>query len=120
MAMKRVVCHVKRQNPGEDARWARYEVEIEEGATVLDLMRTINREDPGLAHTTHHCKLGICSACVMVIDGRRRLACRTLVTSPEIRLEPVPGLPLIKDLLVDLLPLHEGGKELATPSTTIF
>lgn len=107
--MNRVVCHVKRQNPGENARWARYEVEVAEGATVLDLLRSLSQEDPGLAHTTHHCKLGICTACVMVIDGRHRLACRTLVTSPEIRLEPAPGLPLIKDLLVDLLPLHEAG-----------
>ncbi|GEM_PF-1028155 len=109
--MKRVVCHIRRQSPGEEARWARYEVEIGEGATVLDLLRSIGREDPGLAHTTHHCKMGICSACVMVIDGHRRLACRTLVSSPEIRLEPAPGLPLIKDLLVDQLPLHEGRAE---------
>jgi len=112
--MRRVVCDVKRQAPGEDARWARYEVEMPEGATVLDLVRSISREDSGLAHTTHQCKLGICAGCVMVIDGRRRLACRTLVTSPEIRLEPAPGLPLIKDLLVDLLPLHEGGKRQCT------
>lgn len=101
MAMK-VVCHVLRQNPGETPRWMRYDVEVIEGATVLDLLRSISQRDLGLAYTAHHCKTGICGGCNLLIDGRRRLACRTLVKSPEIRLEPVPGLPLIKDLLVDL------------------
>ncbi len=98
----KVVCHVLRQNPGEVPRWTPYDVEVAEGATVLDLLRSISRRDSGLAYTAHHCKIGVCAGCAMVINGRRRLACRTLVKSPEIRLEPVPGLPLIKDLLVDL------------------
>jgi succinate dehydrogenase / fumarate reductase, iron-sulfur subunit len=99
----KVICRVLRQSPGEDPRWADYHAEVGDGATVLDLLRSISRQDPGLAYTAHHCKLGICGGCRMVINGRKRLACRTLVRSPQIRLEPVPGLPVIKDLLVDLL-----------------
>jgi succinate dehydrogenase/fumarate reductase-like Fe-S protein len=99
----KVSCRVLRQNPGGPPHWAQYQAEVEEGATVLDLLRSISRQDPGLAHTAHHCKLGICAGCRMVINGRKRLACRTLVRSPQIRLEPAPGLPVIKDLLVDLL-----------------
>jgi len=105
----KVTCEILRQNPGEPSRWVQYQVEVEEGATVLDLLRSISRQDPRLAYTTHHCKLGICAGCLMVIDGRRRLACRTLVQSSPIRLEPVAELPLIKDLAVDLLPLAKKG-----------
>ncbi len=103
----RVVCHVRRQNPGEDPRWITYDVDVVEGATVLDVLHSISRRDLGLAHTLHRCKTGICGGCIMVIDGRRRLACRTLVRSPEIWLEPVHDLPLVKDLLVDLLPVQQ-------------
>jgi succinate dehydrogenase / fumarate reductase iron-sulfur subunit len=99
----KVICRVLRQNPGGPPHWAQYHAEVEEGATVLDLLRSISGQDPGLAYTAHHCKLGICAGCRMVINGRKRLACRTLVQSPQIRLEPVPGLPVIKDLLADLL-----------------
>ena len=99
----KVICRILRQSPGEDPRWAEYHAEVGDGATVLDLLRSISRQDPALAYTAHHCKLGICAGCRMVINGRKRLACRTLVRSPQIRLEPFPGLPVIKDLLVDLL-----------------
>ena len=99
----KVTCRVLRQTPDDPPRWAEYHEEVEEGATVLDLLRSISRQDSGLAYTAHHCKLGICAGCRMVVNGRKRLACRTLVRSPQMQLEPVPGLPVIKDLLVDLL-----------------
>ncbi len=98
----KVICHVQRQNPGEPPRWVVYEVEIVDGLTVLNLLQEISQQDSGLAYTAHHCKTGICGGCSMIIDGRRRLACRTLLTSSEIRLERAPGVPLVKDLLGDL------------------
>ncbi len=100
----KVTCRVLRQNAGGPPHWVQYHAELEEGSTVLDLLRSISRQAPGLAYTAHHCKLGICTGCRMVINGRKRLACRTLVQSPEVRLEPVSGYPVIKDLVVDLLP----------------
>ena len=108
----KVSCRVKKQNPGEAPRWASYEMEIPEGASIMDLLQEISRQDADLAFTAHHCKVGICAGCTMLIDGKRRLACRTLVTSPEISLEPVPGVPLIKDLLVDLFALQQKGGSL--------
>lgn len=116
MAVK-VVCYVRRRDPAcatgsVEARggqgWDCFEVEVEEGSTVLDVLRAISRQDPTLAHTTHHCKTGICGGCTLQVNGRQRLACRTLA-SEHMRLEPAPGLPLIKDLLVDLLPLQRKG-----------
>jgi len=101
----KVECRVLRQNPGEPPRWVNHQVEIQEGSTVLMVLHRIARQDPSLAFTTHHCKLGICGGCLMVIDGQRKLACRTVVRSSPIRLEPLSGFPLIKDLVVDFLSL---------------
>lgn len=106
VAMK-VSCQIRRQEPGGNPWWERYEVEIRDGSTAMDLLHAIAGRDPGLAFPPHHCKMGICSACSLLIDGRQRLACRTLVSAPEIRLEPIPGSPLIKDLLVDFLAWQE-------------
>ena len=111
----KVSCRVKKQNPGEASRWASYEIEISEGASIIDLLQEISKQDAELAFTAHHCKVGVCAGCTILIDGKRRLACRTLVTSPEIRLEPVPGVPLIKDLLVDLFALQQKGVPLPEP-----
>jgi hypothetical protein len=58
----KVICRVLRQTPDDPPRWAEYHAEVEEGATVLDLLRSISRQDPGLAYTAHHCKLGIARA----------------------------------------------------------
>jgi succinate dehydrogenase/fumarate reductase-like Fe-S protein len=103
----RVSCRVKKQNPGEASRWASYEIEISEGASIIDLLQEISKQDIELAFTAHHCKVGICGGCTMLINGTKRLACRTIVTAPAIRLEPAPGVPLIKDLLVDLFALQQ-------------
>jgi fumarate reductase iron-sulfur subunit len=85
------------------ARWKRYEVTVEEGATVLDLLHTISCNEPGLAFSLHHCKTGVCGGCRVLINGRQKFACRSLVKDSEIRLEPVTDFPLIKDLLVDFI-----------------
>lgn len=50
------------------------------------------------------CRAGICGSCGMMINGRPRLACRTLTQSfesPEIVLMPLPSFKLIKDLSVN-------------------
>jgi succinate dehydrogenase / fumarate reductase iron-sulfur subunit len=104
-----VVCHIRRQEPGKTARWVRYEVAVEEGATVLDLLHIISCVEPDLAYTVHHCKTGVCGGCRMVINGKQRFACRSLVKDFEIRLEPAPGAPIIKDLLVDFLAASRKG-----------
>ncbi len=101
MALK-VNCHIRRQMPGGPPRWVEYVIEFPEGGTVLDLLRAISRQDRGLAFTAHHCKVGVCGGCNLLVDGQKRLACRTLVKSSPVRLEPLPGAPLIQDLLVDL------------------
>jgi succinate dehydrogenase/fumarate reductase-like Fe-S protein len=106
-----IVCHIRRQKPKNSARWQRYELALEEGSTVLDLLHAIARDEPGLAYTVHHCKTGVCGGCRMMINGQQRFACRSLVKASEIRLEPVPDVPVIKDLLVDFLTAPRKGEK---------
>jgi succinate dehydrogenase / fumarate reductase iron-sulfur subunit len=51
----------------------------------------------------HNCMEEVCGACAMLINGRPRMACSTLVDGldPPIVLEPLPKFPVVRDLLVD-------------------
>ena len=49
---------------------------------------------------------GVCGSDAMLINGRNRLACKIRVDQlgTKITVEPLPGLPVIKDLVVDMEP----------------
>ena len=50
------------------------------------------------------CRSAICGSCGMLINGRNRLACNTRVLdleSPEVSVSPLPGFPILRDLVVD-------------------
>ena len=56
------------------------------------------------------CAHGICGSDAMRINGRNRLACKVLVhdlRASKITVEPILGLPVIKDLIVDMEPFFE-------------
>ena len=69
----------------------------------------------GLFHIQEHhdgslcfrycCRASICGSCAMYINGRYRLACQTNVatcTDDVITVEPLPHMPLVKDLVCDM------------------
>jgi fumarate reductase iron-sulfur subunit len=60
------------------------------------------RQDPSLAFD-FVCRAGICGSCAMLVNGRPRLACRTLTKDlpDDVTLLPLPGFELIADLSVD-------------------
>jgi len=78
--------------------------------TVLDaLVDTQRRVDPTLAFR-YACRVGMCGSCAMVIDGRERWACRTLLKnlgSGPVTVRPLYHFPLIRDLVVDMAPFVE-------------
>ena len=109
-----VTLRVRRQE-GQNPRveWDRFGVPRRPGLTVLGALRAVQR-DPATADGRNKpppafesgCSSGACGACTMVINGRVRLACRTLVddVSPKgkpITLEPLAKFPLVRDLVVD-------------------
>ncbi|HEY7041153.1 MAG TPA: 2Fe-2S iron-sulfur cluster-binding protein, partial [Methylomirabilota bacterium] len=123
-----MVLKVFRWTPGFRERIQRFWVPAREGMTVLDaLIDAQRRLDPTLAFR-YACRVGMCGSCAMVVNGRERWACRTLLRSLRtgiVSVRPLYHFPLIRDLVVDMAPLAEqsarvGGafvpKEAATPA----
>jgi fumarate reductase iron-sulfur subunit len=105
-----VVLTVFRWAPGGVEGAQAYEVEAREGMTVLDALVVVQRAlDPTLAFR-YACRVGMCGSCAMVIDGRERWACRTLLASlrgSAVTVRPLYHFPLIRDLVVDMTAFRE-------------
>lgn len=87
-----------------------FEVPRHASQTVLDVVTYIQRSlDPTLAYR-FACRVGMCGSCAMVVNGRERWACRTLLKSLRtgiVTVRPLYHFPLIRDLVVDMAPLAE-------------
>lgn len=73
---------------------------------VLDLLHKVKWYQDGTLAFRRSCGHGICGSDAMLINGRNRLACKTLVRDlgKVISVEPLRGLPVAKDLIVDMEP----------------
>ena len=96
-----------RWNPdiGGNPRIDTYEVDLDKcGPMVLDALIKIKNDIDATLTFRRSCREGICGSCAMNIDGTNTLAC----TSPiedikgEVKIYPLPHLPVIKDLVPDL------------------
>ena len=90
--------------------WGEYEVEVEPTERVLDALHYVKwYQDSSLA-LRRSCAHGICGSDAMVINGINALACKVLVKDLKqpITVEPIRGLPVIRDLVVDMEPFFAG------------
>ncbi len=71
---------------------------------VLDALIQIKDEIDSTLTFRRSCREGICGSCAMNIDGTNTLACTAPIREGKdtIRVYPLPALPVIKDLVVDL------------------
>jgi succinate dehydrogenase / fumarate reductase, iron-sulfur subunit len=98
---------VYRWNP-EDQRNPRldtYEVDLDQcGPMVLDALIKIKNETDTTLTFRRSCREGICGSCSMNIDGTNTLACLKPIAEVkgEVRIYPLPHMPVIKDLVPDL------------------
>jgi len=93
---------IYRFDPGTDKepRYDPFEIDIEAGETVLAALIKVHEElDPGLSFRFACGKLK-CGECSVMVNKSPCLACEKKV-EPEITIEPLPNLPLIKDLVID-------------------
>lgn len=93
----------------EDGSPATFFVDVRPGAKVLDLLVAIQRHhDPSLAFR-YSCRVAMCGTCALRVNGTAALACQTSVpdSARVIRLEPLAGLPVVRDLVVDPSPFFE-------------
>jgi len=105
-----MVLKIFRWAPGSRERLQKYWVPAKEGMTVLDALVDVERRlDPTLAFR-YACRVGMCGSCAMVINGRERWACRTLLRhlrAGPVTVRPLYHFPLIRDLVVDMAPFRE-------------
>ena len=103
-----VTLKIKRYNPEQDEapHWKSYPVEVEETDRVLDALHYVKWYQDGTLTLRRSCAMGICGSDAMRINGQNQLACKTLLRDlgHEITIEPLLGLPVIKDLVVDMEP----------------
>ncbi|MCS7222521.1 MAG: succinate dehydrogenase iron-sulfur subunit [Anaerolineae bacterium] len=104
-----VTLKILRYNPETDkkAHYETYSVEADPTDRVLDLLEKVKGYQDGTLSFRRSCAHGICGSDAMRINGRNRLACKVLVkdlNTKEIIVEPLLGLRVIKDLIVDMEP----------------
>ncbi|WP_150306979.1 succinate dehydrogenase iron-sulfur subunit [Planctomonas psychrotolerans] len=108
---------IRRFLPGIDLepRWEDFDVEMLPTDRVLDALHKIKWEQDGSLTFRRSCAHGICGSDAMRINGRNRLACKTLIKdldiSKPIYIEAIKGLPLEKDLVVDMEPFFDSFRE---------
>ena len=108
---------VRRFDPEKDAEpyWEDFDVEMYATDRVLDGLHKIKWDIDGTLSSRRSCAHGICGSDAMRINGRNRLACKTLIKdldiSQPIYVEAIKGLPLEKDLIVDMEPFFESYRQ---------
>ena len=105
---KYVTFEIFRYDPEKDEKpyYKKYKVEIRrKGMLVLEGLNQIKWEiDPTLSFR-RSCREGVCGSDGLNINGINMLACITKIEdlhSDHIVIQPLPGMPVIKDLVVDL------------------
>ena len=97
---------ILRFDPDRDAKphWERYAVDADPMDRILDLLHRIKYEQDGTLTFRRSCGHGICGSDAMLVNGRNRLACKIRVDQlgRKISVAPLPGLPVVKDLVVDM------------------
>ena len=106
-----VALRIRRFNPELDKapHWETYHVEAEPSDRVLDLLQEVKWYQDGTLTFRRSCGHGVCGSDAMLINGRNRLACEYLVkdAGTKITVEALRGMPVVKDLLVDLTDFWE-------------
>jgi succinate dehydrogenase / fumarate reductase iron-sulfur subunit len=102
---------IRRYNPevSEEVTWVTYRVESYPTDRVLNLLMKIKGEQDGTLTFRRSCAHGVCGSDAMRINGVNRLACKVLMKDmpDKLTIEPIKGLPVEKDLVVDMEPFFE-------------
>ena len=121
MAEKTIQLEIKRQaNPDAPAVWEQFEIPYRPGMNVISVMMEIaespctcdGKETTPITYDSN-CLEEVCGSCAMIINGRARMACSTLIDNLEqpIKIEPLSKFPVVRDLQVDRSVLFENVKK---------
>jgi succinate dehydrogenase / fumarate reductase iron-sulfur subunit len=108
---------IRRFDPdvNDEPFWQEFSVEMLPTDRVLDALHQIKWEQDGSLTFRRSCAHGVCGSDAMRINGRNRLACKTLMKDLDIEkpvyVEAIKGLPLEKDLVVNMEPFFASFRE---------
>ena len=104
---------IYRYNPDVDAKpyMKDYELEIPDGSDlmVLDALILLKEQDSSLSFR-RSCREGVCGSDGLNMNGKNGLACITPLSelkASKIVLRPLPGLPVVRDLIIDMSQFYE-------------
>jgi len=105
---------LRQDAPGKSPRWERHRIPYEPNLNVISVLQKIAAQattEEGKKTTPVawdcNCLEEVCGACTMLVNGRTRQACSTLVDNVlgdepgEIELRPMSKFPVVRDLVVD-------------------
>ena len=104
---QRTAFRIYRYNPEKDSRpyMREYTLDAPPGMMLLDALLELKAQDETLSFR-RSCGEGVCGSDGMNINGRNGLACLTSVAGLKqpIEIRPLPGQPVIRDLVIDQEP----------------
>ena len=100
---------IRRHDPdtGKKPYWQEYTTSAKPTDRVLDALMDVKRNQDGSLAFRKSCAHGVCGSDAMIIEGKERLACKTLIRDvaeqegATIRIEPLKHQPVQRDLMVD-------------------
>lgn len=120
MADKQIVLKIKRQlNPEAKPYWEEFALPWRANMNVISCLmeialKPVTRDGKATTPVTYdsNCLEEVCGSCAMLINGKAKMACSTLVDKMEqpIVLEPFSKFPVVRDLAVDRSVLFENLK----------
>src|SRR3990172_7659753 len=119
-----------KRSDGEGSHFDVFDVKVKPYMSVLEALFQIQDEQDSSLSFRYSCRGAVCGSCAMLINKKQRLACRTQVSEvlgervltispygpvakPEVKMgediliEPLPNMPVIKDLIVDMKPFFK-------------
>ncbi len=94
-----------------------FDVDMPEGRDlmVLDVLELIKEIDPTVSYR-RSCREGVCGSDGVNMNGKNGLACITPISDVakrgKLTIKPLPGLPVIRDLVVDMEQFYDSYKKI--------
>jgi succinate dehydrogenase / fumarate reductase iron-sulfur subunit len=112
----RLTVKIRRFNPevSQESWWDEFTVEADPLERLVEVLHEIKWHQDGTLSFRRSCAHGICGSDAMMINGRNALACKVLVADvgDKVTIEPIRGLAVLKDLIVDMDPFLDGYKSI--------
>lgn len=107
MAEATIPIEVRRYRPEIELEpvWETFEVPLRKEWMVLDGLNYVKEQLDGSLSFRWSCRMGVCGSCGMMVNGDPKLTCATYLTDlapGPVRVEPLRGFPVIRDLVVDI------------------